>query len=63
MLQQPKIHPLLAFQHCGLFVDAESAYTMSMEFYEEQQQKMLEQQKAQSGGEDDGDEDGDMETS
>jgi SPP1 family phage portal protein len=29
MLQQPKIHPLLAFTHCGLFSDPESAYTMS----------------------------------
>ena len=35
MLQQPKIHPLLAFSHCGMFTDPESAYTMSMEYYEE----------------------------
>lgn len=62
LLQQPKIHPLLAFQHCGLFVDAESAYTMSMDYYEEQQRKMMEQQKTQSGGEDGGNEDGDVET-
>lgn len=38
MLQQPKIHPRLAFLHSGLFTDAESAYTMSMEYYEEQRQ-------------------------
>lgn len=37
MLQQPKIHPLLAFQHSGLFVDPERAYTLSMNYYEEQQ--------------------------
>ena len=39
MLQQPKIHPLLAFTHCGLFSDPESAYTMSNEYYEEQMEK------------------------
>ena len=39
MLQQPKIHPLLAFTHCGLFSDPESAYTMSNEYYEEQTEK------------------------
>ena len=39
MLQQPKIHPLLAFTHCGMFSDPESAYTMSNEYYEEQMEK------------------------
>ena len=39
MLQQPKVHPLLAFIHCGLFSDPESAYTMSNEYYEEQMAK------------------------
>ena len=39
MLQEPKIHPQLAFQHSGMFSDAESAYTMSMKYYEEQQAK------------------------
>lgn len=42
MLQEPKIHPQLAFQHSGMFSDAESAYTMSMKYYEEQQQKTVE---------------------
>ena len=37
MLQQPKIHPLLAFQHSGLFIDPENAYAMSMKHYEEEQ--------------------------
>lgn len=37
MLQQDKIHPLLAFQHCGLFVDPEGAYTMSKEHFDELQ--------------------------
>lgn len=36
MLQQPKIHPMLAFTHCGMFTDPESAYAMSMKYYEEQ---------------------------
>ena len=45
MLQQPKIHPLLAFQHSGLFVDPERAYTLSMKYYEEQQEKLAQQQK------------------
>lgn len=39
MLQQEKIHPQLAFQHSGLFSDSESAYVMSMEYYEEEQAK------------------------
>ena len=39
MLQEPKIHPQLAFQHSGMFSDSESAYTMSMKYYEEQQKK------------------------
>ena len=43
MLQEPKIHPQLAFQHSGMFSDAESAYTMSMKYYEEQQAKAEEQ--------------------
>ena len=39
MLQQPKIHPLLAFTHCGLFSDPESAYTLSNAYYDEQMAK------------------------
>lgn len=39
MLQQPKIHPLLAFTHCGLFSDPESAYTMSDAYHNEQMEK------------------------
>ena len=47
MLQQPKIHPLLAFQHSGLFIDPERAYVLSNEYYEEQQKKLADQQKEQ----------------
>lgn len=35
MLQNDKIHPQLAFTHCGMFTDPESAYQMSMRYYEE----------------------------
>jgi SPP1 family phage portal protein len=33
MLNNDKIHPLLAFEHCGMFADPGSAYTMSMDNY------------------------------
>lgn len=33
MLGNPKIHPRLAFEHCGMFSDAESAYTESERYY------------------------------
>ena len=42
MLQQNKIHPRLAFAASGAFTDPESAYQMSMEYYEEQQAKAME---------------------
>ena len=42
MLQQNKIHPRLAFATSGAFTDPESAYQMSMEYYEEQEQKAIE---------------------
>lgn len=45
MLKNPKVHPQLAFAHSGLFIDAELAYKISVEYYEEQQEKMLEQQE------------------
>ena len=42
MLEQNKIHPRLAFQHSGLFTDPESAYLLSKEYAEEQEEKALE---------------------
>ena len=42
LLNNPKVHPQLAFAHSGLFADSELAYKMSMEYYEEQQEKMKE---------------------
>lgn len=44
MLDNPKIHPLLAFQSCGMFIDPEAAYARSNEYYEEQMEKLKEQQ-------------------
>ena len=42
MLQQNKIHPRLAFATSGAFSDPESAYQMSMEYFEEQAKKLVE---------------------
>ena len=49
MLQQSKIHPRLAFEACGLFVDPERAYSISMEYAEEQSKKAIEMMR-QTGG-------------
>ena len=62
MLQEPKIHPQLAFQHSGMFSDSESAYTMRMKYYEEQQQKAAElaQKTTPGGGENNDSSNGDI---
>jgi SPP1 family phage portal protein len=41
MLQNNKVHPRLAFEYCGMFIDPELAYTESMAYYEEQQAKAI----------------------
>lgn len=46
MLSNPKIHPRLAFVHCGLFLDPESAYLESKAYWEEQEQKEQEELEA-----------------
>lgn len=65
MLSNDKIHPRLAFEHSGLFVDPELAYTVSMEYAEERKkeaQKELEMfaqsetAKAKAGAENERDE-------
>lgn len=57
MLKNNKIHPRLAFEHCGLFVDSDLAYTLSAEYAEEQEQKVQElfeqQQRMKREGNDD----------
>ncbi len=39
MLANEKIHPELAFVHCGLFLDPESAYLQSKEWWEEKEKE------------------------
>lgn len=57
MLKNNKIHPRLAFEHCGLFIDSDLAYTLSAEYAEEQEQKAQElfeqQQRMKQEGNDD----------
>lgn len=43
MLNSQKIHPELAFAHCGMFADAESAYLQSKQWWEEQEKKEAEE--------------------
>ena len=42
LLNSPKVHPELAYYHCGLFLDPESAYLQSKEWWEANQQKQEE---------------------
>lgn len=39
MLNNPKIHPEVAYASCGMFPDPESAYLQGMAYYEEQMKK------------------------
>ena len=50
MLANSKIHPKLAFQHCGMFADAELAYKISEEYAEEQEKKAMELAKQSNNG-------------
>lgn len=58
MLEQPKIHPKLAFEHCGMFSDPESAYQMSDTYYKE----MLKTWEAEQTDDDDTEDDDVSET-
>lgn len=52
LLKNGKVHPRLAFEHSGLFVDPDLAYTMSQEYIAEQEKKaqeMLEREQAMKG--------------
>lgn len=55
MLANPKIHPELAFQHCGLFADPESAYLQSKDYYEEEMKKWEAQTVTEDSNEDEDD--------
>ena len=48
MLAQNKIHPRLAFAHCGMFTDPEDAYRVSEQYAQEQAALMLAQVNANS---------------
>ena len=43
LLNNPKVHPELAYTHSGLFLDPESAYLQSKEWWEENERKVQEQ--------------------
>ena len=45
MLNNPKIHPKLAFEHSGMFVDPENAYAISKEYEEQQKKAQIEEVK------------------
>ena len=53
MLNNPKIHPELAFAYSGMFVDPESAYLQSAAYYEEYMEKWEPTEVDESDGEDD----------
>ena len=54
MLGQPKIHPKLAFEHCGMFSDPEAAYDISDKYYREQLAEWeVEHQKTLNEGDND----------
>jgi len=56
MLSSDKIHPRLAFEHCGMFPDPDLAYKLSEEWIQEQEKKAEKKQaemmaqQAQQGG-------------
>lgn len=67
LLANDKIHPRLAFEHCGLFVDPDLAYTQSKEYSEERKKEAQEElqmfaqtetQKAQANSEEDNEDNG-----
>ena len=52
MLAQNKIHPRLAFAHCGMFTDPEDAYRVSEQYSQEQMEKAMEMQTSDEDGKD-----------
>ena len=55
MLNNPKIHPELAFAHCGMFPDPESAYLQSKAYYDEEMAKWEPIEVDETDNEGDGD--------
>ena len=62
LLNNPKIHPELAFLHSGLFLDPEGAYLQSKQWWEENEKKEAQNREVQGndpqGSETDGEENG-----
>ena len=52
MLNNPKIHPEVAYASCGMFADPESVYLQGMAYYEEQMEKW-EPVAVEDGGDED----------
>ena len=50
MLNNEKIAPQLAFQHCGMFADPEVAYLMSKDYQAEREKQVIQQMTAVAGG-------------
>lgn len=63
MLSNNKIHPRLAFEHCGMFADPDLAYEISMQYAEEQEKKALERAKLVGGKDNESNTDTDPDTS
>lgn len=55
MLNNPKIHPEVAYASCGMFPDPESAYLQGMAYYEEQMKKWGPVEVDETEDEDEGD--------
>lgn len=51
MLGNEKIHPKLAFEHSGMFIDPEVAYAISEKYFEEERQRMEDELMNQSENE------------
>ena len=49
MLANDKVHPKLGFEYCGMFVDPEYAYKISMDYYEQRRAKTLKELKEKIG--------------
>ena len=49
MLDNPKIHPILAFEHCGMFTDPEGAWLLSEKYYNEIEKKYEEPKDVTEG--------------
>lgn len=55
MLNNPKIHPEVAYASCGMFADPESAYLQGMAYYDEQMKKWEPVEVNEGDGEDEDD--------